>query len=297
MTAYYNEWEPYPAQWLRNLIVAGLIAPGDVDTRSIEEVTADDIKGYAQVHMFAGLGVWSYALRQAGWDDDRPVWSCSCPCQPFSSAGKRKAFDDARHLWPHAFRLISQCRPGVVFGEQVSGKNGLAWLDAVQTDLEGRGYAVGALGVSAAGVGAPHIRKRLYFVADAEWDSDRGCGPGAVTGAATGVQGEDGQRQRIRSDSGAGCAAGVDVRPDAQGEQVGTAGQSWGEAGNPLRGFWADCEWLPTIDGRWMPTQRGIFPMVVGHPGRVEQLRAYGNSLCAETAIEFVKAYMECRRR
>ena len=46
MTAYYNEWEPYPAQWLRNLIKAGLIAPGDVDERSIKDVKADDLKGY-----------------------------------------------------------------------------------------------------------------------------------------------------------------------------------------------------------------------------------------------------------
>lgn len=52
--AYYNEIDPYAAQWLRNLIAAGHIAPGDVDERSIEDVKPDDIKHYTQCHFFAG---------------------------------------------------------------------------------------------------------------------------------------------------------------------------------------------------------------------------------------------------
>ncbi|MGU3495913.1 DNA cytosine methyltransferase [Xanthobacteraceae bacterium A53D] len=164
--AYYNEIEPYAAEWLRNLIAAGLIAPGDVDERSIVDVRPDDLRGYAQCHFFAGVGVWSYALRRAGWPDDRPVWTGSCPCQPFSSAGKGGGFDDERHLWPAMHHLISQCRPDVVFGEQVASKDGLAWLDLVQADLEGSGYAGGAVDLCAAGVGAPHIRQRLWWVAE-----------------------------------------------------------------------------------------------------------------------------------
>jgi len=165
--ALYNEIEPYAAQWLRNLIAAGRIAPGDVDERSIHELAAADLRGYTQVHFFAGIGVWSYALRLAGWPDDRPVWTGSCPCQPFSAAGKGAGFADERHLWPAFHHLIRECRPPVVFGEQVASKDGLKWLDAVQFDLEGAGYAVGAADLCAAGVGAPHIRQRLYWVADA----------------------------------------------------------------------------------------------------------------------------------
>jgi hypothetical protein len=79
VTAYYNEIEPFAAQWLRNLIDAGHIAPGVVDTRSIEEVTANDLKGFTQCHFFAGIGVWSYALRRAGWSDDRPSGQVHAP--------------------------------------------------------------------------------------------------------------------------------------------------------------------------------------------------------------------------
>lgn len=165
MAAYYNEIEPFAAQWLRNLIQAGLIADGEVDERSIVDVSGSDLRGFTQCHFFAGIGVWSYALRKSGWSDDREVWTGSCPCQPFSSAGRGGAFDDERHLWPHFFRLIQEQRPDVVFGEQVSSKDGLAWLDFVCADLEAEDYTVGALDTCAAGVGAPHVRQRLYWVA------------------------------------------------------------------------------------------------------------------------------------
>ncbi|MGQ5989282.1 DNA cytosine methyltransferase [Serratia sp. IR-2025] len=168
--AYYNEIDPYAAQWLRNLIAAGHIAPGDVDERSIEDVKPDDLRNYTQCHFFAGIGVWSYALRNAGWPDDKPVWTGSCPCQPFSAAGKGSGFDDERHLWPHFHWLISECRPQYVFGEQVAGGNANAWFDLVQADLENLGYAFGLVPFPSAGVGAPHIRDRAYWVADAAGD-------------------------------------------------------------------------------------------------------------------------------
>ncbi|WP_045952841.1 DNA cytosine methyltransferase [Achromobacter xylosoxidans] len=165
--AYYNEIDPYAADWLRNLIAAGHIAPGDVDERSIEDVHPDDLRPYTQCHFFAGIGVWSYALRRAGWPDDRPVWTGSCPCQPFSAAGKGTAFDDERHLWPAWHWLIQERRPPVVFGEQVASKDAEPWLDLVSADLEALVYAFGAVPFPAASVGAPHIRDRLYWLASA----------------------------------------------------------------------------------------------------------------------------------
>lgn len=167
VAAYYNEIDPFAAQWLRNLIGGGHIAPGEVDERSIEDVTPDDLRGFTQCHFFAGIGVWSHSLRLAGWPDDKPVWTGSCPCQPFSAAGKGDGFADERHLWPHFFHLISERRPQHVFGEQVASGNANIWFDLVQADLEGMGYALGLVPFTSAGIGAPHIRERAYWVANA----------------------------------------------------------------------------------------------------------------------------------
>lgn len=170
--AYYNEIDPHAAQWLRNLIDMGLIAFGDVDERDIRDITPNELRGYTQCHFFAGIGVWSYALRLAGWPDERPVWTGSPPCQPFSAAGRRAGVADERHLWPHWHHLIRECRPEQVFGEQVASKDGLGWLDLVQSDMEGSDYACGAVDLCAAGVGAPHIRQRQFFFFTALGTSD-----------------------------------------------------------------------------------------------------------------------------
>lgn len=179
VTAYYNEIDPFAAQWLRNLIDAGHIAPGVVDTRSIEEVTANDLKGFTQCHFFAGIGVWSYALRRSGWPDDRPVWTGSCPCQPFSVCGSKAGKNDERHLFPAWFRLISECQPDVIFGEQVASKDGLDWLDDVQASLERASYAFAGFDLCAAGFGAPHIRQRLFWVADSDRKQYQKCHSGS----------------------------------------------------------------------------------------------------------------------
>jgi DNA (cytosine-5)-methyltransferase 1 len=305
MTAYYNEIDPYAAQWLRNLIAAGHIAPGYVDERSIVDVKSEDLRGYTQCHFFAGIGVWSHALRLSKWADDRRVWTGSCPCQPFSNAGKGEGFNDERHLWPHFERLIRECRPSVVFGEQVASKDAEPWIDLVQTDLEALGYAFGAIPFPSASVGAPHIRDRLYWVGDA--DNERS--------QEHRRHGELHLRQPDRPNQGrldfnASVAGGLadsdssrwesrqrDDQTTRHGDSSSTTGcDDRHESTGPTNGFWRAPDWLFCRDGKWRPVRSGSFPLVNGATGRVGRLRAYGNAINAKAAQAFIESYLEATK-
>jgi len=274
----YNENNPYASKWLRALSEAGHIAHGKVDDRSISKITSGDIAAdVTQFHAFAGIGAWSFALRLAGWPDDVPVWTGSCPCTPFSVSGQRKGAADARHLWPAWFALISKCRPPVIFGEQVVSPLGRLWFDAVSADLETLGYAVGASDLCAASVGAPHIRQRLFFVARLG----------------------DSKRERI-SHEGSG-------RADSSQAEMQEAGQRqwlWPDIGQPdnaLPDFWEDCEWIDCSDGKRRPFKPGVRPLADGPSRRVGRvrgdragrMRGYGNAIVPQVAAVFIRAFLE----
>jgi DNA (cytosine-5)-methyltransferase 1 len=263
---YYNEHDPKAAAWLRELIKQGHIPTGIVDTRSITEVKPHELTDYTQCHFFAGIGGWSYALQLAGWPTDRAVWTGSCPCQPFSSAGNQLGAADARHLWPVFVHLIAQCRPPIVFGEQVASAIGKGWLDGVCTDLEAEGYACGAAVLGAHSVGAPHIRQRLYWVANTE--SERSS-PGSIRPALT------------ESWQGGGLGHANDEGPQRRIER--------GDRGNQ-RTPWATSVVLPCTDGKTRRIESGTFPLAHGVPGRVGLLRGYGNAIVPQVAAAFIEA-------
>jgi DNA (cytosine-5)-methyltransferase 1 len=171
---YHNEIDGYAAQWTRNLMKKGLIPDGFVDERDVRDVQPMDLWGFTRCHFFSGIAGWACALRLAGVSDDFPLWTGSCPCQPFSVAGQQKGFADERHLWPIWAKLIAQSRPAIVLGEQVAGA--AAWLRLVRGDLEALGYAVGAIPIEAASAGADHLRDRIWFVAHAEGEQARAAG-------------------------------------------------------------------------------------------------------------------------
>jgi len=270
--AYYNENDPKAAAWLRELIRGSHIANGFVDERSIEDVKPNDLKMFTQCHFFAGIGGWSYALRLAGWPDDRPVWTGSCPCQPFSAAGKGAGFADERHLWPAWFHLVRSVRSQHIFGEQVA--NALPWLDLVCADLEGEDYTTGAAIVGAHSIGAPHIRQRLYWVTDA---------------AAARFQGSPGRssiesgllRRVIAEDSKLGNSKLHGFDTQDQREVVGSKdARSGGRLLKPQGSNSSDwtCEWISCTDGKARPVEPGTFPLAHGIPARVGLLRGYGNA-------------------
>ena len=286
--AYYNENDKFAAQWLRNLIAANLIAPGDVDERDIRDVRSADLRNYVQCHFFAGIGVWSYALRRAAWPDHRKIWTGSCPCQPFSAAGKGGGFDDERHLWPAWQYLIEQCNPDVVVGEQVASPNGYSWLDLVQADLEATGYTCGPVVLPAAGFGAPHGRHRIFYLAHAAGGGQREFRR----------QSEPGRERHADIGSAAGNlanAAGGQFQ-ESFGRQEGRDGPGPARKNNPdapVNGFWLDADWIYCRDGKWRPVEPGTFPLAHGAASRVGRLRAYGNAINAEQAIEFCKAVID----
>lgn len=300
MTAFYNEIDPYAAAGLRNLIAAGHIAPGIVDERPVQEIEPYELVGFTQCHFFAGIGVWSHALRRAGWADDRPVWTGSCPCQPFSNAGQKKGFQDDRHLWPYWKNLIDQCRPSIVIGEQVA--SALDWVDLVSADMEGSGYAFGANDLCAAGFGGAHIRQRIYFVGLAD-DDDAGPQRYRKPGQFDGP----GRRQNSSRYGAADSTFGGLADSECDGQhRSGALGQGrWSKPSDgssrdtdaershaPLLGR-TPVDWLYCRDGKWRPVEPGTFPLVDETPARVGRLRAYGNALDAQTAIEFCATVKE----
>ncbi|WP_416221818.1 DNA cytosine methyltransferase, partial [Salmonella enterica] len=236
-------------------------------------------------------------------------------------------------LWPTWRQLIKECAPYVIFGEQVASKDGLTWFDAVQLDLEEAEYAVAVVDLCAAGFGAPHIRQRLFWVADADsqcMETPVECGERGGIEFANGCSliglahpdndsrerrlsgWQDSQREVINGSSGCGSTDSRLVNADNEQRPLATtagshedisrqwnknsealAGSGSDSNASPVNSFWRDADWLFCRDGKWRPVKPGIKPLVNGTPGRVGQLRAYGNAIVAPVAETFIRAYME----
>ncbi len=190
---YYNEHDPFAAAWLRELIAAGEIPAGHVDERDIQYVQPSDLVGYRHCHWFAGVGGWALAMQLAEWPDV-PLWTGSCPCQPFSSAarGQNRGTSDARHLWPIWRALIAARRPRLICGEQVAAAHD--WLDQVWDDMDALSYTFRPVVLPACAIGADHIRERIYFCGDTNRDGESGV---PVDAALAGVSWRRGQPERV----------------------------------------------------------------------------------------------------
>ena len=323
---YYNDNDAFCIQWQKYLAENLFIPAGKFDDRSIQDVQPDDLAGFKQCHFFAGIGGWSRALELVGWPEDREVWTASCPCQPFSVAGKGRGVADDRHLWPDLYRLINQCRPAIVFGEQVASSDGWDWFATVRSDLEKSNYAVGGAGLCAAGVGAPHIRQRIYWVAvrDSQrfpfpcWEgreSERAIvgDDGGVAHAYNGGKGmeprsnlqlEQRQEDIARTGLGRGGKDGRVYNPGGAGLE-GHAGDEAG-SGEPGRdgtetqrpvtastaGDWDGCQFAPCADGKARPIKPGILPVAHGVSNRVGLIKGYGNAIVPQVAAAFIEGVM-----
>lgn len=322
MPAYYNEIDPAAVAVLRELIARDVIAPGDVDDRSIKDVSPDELSGYTQCHFFAGGGLWSVAARLAGWPDERELWTGSCPCQPFSAAGKGRGADDPRHLWPDFHRLIRTRRPPVVMGEQVAGAAGYAWFDGVRADLANEDYASRPVDIPASAVDAPHQRNRLYWIAVVNAARERRgegrpqhefwSGRHAVTDADVQLQpdsdssGRDwrpeaskrSQEQRAASEWADGCvltdAAGIGQQVPPSGRQPTVEGPQRAPDIRRNGSWWSDFEWIISpLDGKARRAKPGLPFLVDGLRGRVDLWRVGGNAISPILAAEVIAAFLE----
>ena len=318
MAAYYNEFDPFAASWLKELIKDGLIADGVVDDRSITEISPSDLNEFTQCHFFAGIGGWSVALRLAGWPDNKPVWTGSPPCQPFSVAGKQTGKDDERHLWPVFFNLIKEQAPPTVFGEQVASAIRHGWFDDLQEDLEKQNYASAMAVLPACSVGAPHKRERLFFVANSKHD---GCDRQKVNQAESSCDKQNvglsdgGYSSSEREPTGGSTfwdggiisgnvsvANSNDSRQPRSGEFRRPINTETGENREIDRvidvgsfsNFWERSDFLYCRDGkaRQVPTEPALFPLADGIPNRVGILRGAGNAIVPQVAAEVIKAFM-----
>lgn len=319
MSVYYNEIEPSAIAWLKELIKAGEIPDGHIDTRSIVDVRPEELSGFDQCHFFAGIAGWPLALRMAGYEHVKGLWTGSCPCQPFSAAGKRKGTSDARHLWPEMRRLVEQCRPAIVLGEQVASKDGRTWCAGVRADMEALGYAFGAADLCAAGIGAPHIRQRLYWGGMGDAEGGRREGKPVHTNRDSAVrvaQADAGgmaepecapaEQGRATDKSAEGAGARSAGTPDESGRR-GDIGGRLGDANNPgSQGHgdtgertrelspWSPSTLIHCADGktRRICPEPGVFPLAHGVPGRVGLLRGYGNAIVPQLAAIFVESFI-----
>ncbi|QNT79267.1 DNA cytosine methyltransferase [Entomobacter blattae] len=287
MTHLYNDTDRNANAWLAEIIKNHLLPDGDINEGSISEITPDEVSGYTQCHFFSGIGGWPYALQLAGWPEDMPIWTGSCPCQPYSVAGKKQGDNDTRHLWPDLFRLIKANRPPVVMGEQVAGKLGYAWFDGVCADLEGEGYTCRAVDIPSCAVNAPHIRNRLYWIAMANTDSQRlkECFREKPNG-----------QEQLRTPN-------LDDMADSNsiGQQEGKRDMQDAGYGKVFAttydSFWDN--WVPVtskLDGKTRRAEPTIPLLVDGLSGRVALMRGYGNAIVPPLAAQVIRAFMESLR-
>lgn len=326
MKVYFNENDRFAAAWLGNLF-----PQAKIDQRSILDVQAEDVVQYHRAHFFGGIGGWEYALHLAGWPEDFPVWTGSCPCQPFSCAGKGEGEKDERHLWPELRRLIEKCLPPVCFGEQVASKDGREWLSRVRSDLEALGYAVGCADLCAPGASAPHLRQRLFWVADSRspecrrrdqsrWKHRRevhapnGCGPVGLADSngwrpygwkdtTKPQKAKDSMQAEANGDSGFPVALGDSFskglerhsRNGDNGHQPGwinTEPNGSVATASPTRP-WDRFATVYCSDGKTRRFEHESFPLATGVSNRVGKLRGYGNAICPQIAAVFITAFME----
>jgi DNA (cytosine-5)-methyltransferase 1 len=225
------------------------------------------------------------------------------PCQPFSVAGKQRGAADDRHLWPEMCRVIDECRPAWVLGENVPGIIGME-LDRVLSDLENLSYTCWPVVVPACAVDARHRRDRVWIVAYSERDGFASCANAGITGEIPGAEpsGENHSANAPGASSSGALAKGKRPRLEKRGKQPTreerSPAQRSGEAvanresellyrsepdgdAGGRGGFANGCQW---------PVEPAVGRVAHGIPARSHRLKGLGNAIVPQVAEVFLRA-------
>lgn len=256
-----------------------------------------DIRTLTKESFYERTGLYSVDVISGGF-----------PCQPFSTAGKRRGREDDRYLWPEMVRVIEELRPAWVIGENVAGIIGLA-LDSVLSDLEGKGYATRTFLIPASGVGAPHQRYRTAIVACSESASREGLpvrkteeepGPG-IRGDVCNTPGQGlphrpgiqvgGQQEKLESERPGSHVPHTGSRQTVRGFKFcESTGKTPGEAHYKRRGKAEYEGW------KWWEAEPGVGRVADGVPNRVDRLKCLGNAAVPQQFYPVFRAVVWCGR-
>ena len=205
------------------------------------------------------------------------------PCQPFSIAGSQRGEKDTRHLWPDMFRIVKECKPTWVIGENVSGHIKLG-LDTVLQDLESEGYSVRAFSISASSIGANHQRERVWIIAHSNMENTRQHGRRIESTWNTESIGPRTSEETERS-SDTNKINGSSERASLVGESsdANSQGLQGRRSEQQLR---KDETKRPTSWDSWWESEPSVGRVANGIPHRVDRLKGLGNSLVP--AIPFI---------
>ena len=230
------------------------------------------------------------------------VLSGGFPCQPYSSAGKRKGKEDERHLWPEMLRAIREIQPTWVVGENVRGLtnwNGGMVFDEVQADLENEGYEVTPFLLPACAVNAPHRRDRIWFVAYANKCSKRSPGESGEIESNRSKNDDEQSSRRKQTEQHTGCSdvcksnSNTNNQGLQRSENIGSIGKSKENRNKFFAGL------LPS---NWekFPTKSPICNGNDGFPTeldgitiskwRTESIKGGGNAIVPQVALQIFKA-------
>ena len=227
------------------------------------------------------------------------------PCQPFSIAGKQKAVQDDRHLWPDMLRVIKETRPRWVIGENVrnivSISDGMV-LEQVYLDLESQGYEVQSFIIPASAVNAPHQRYRTWIVAHSECNKHRQeirrSSEETSEVSREHRQNDNQSRQSSGASSIRFSDKGYDDVAHTNQERVFSTkiarnnGKDKQKSNDEHIGRCSTAFGRKVLQGNWS-VEPNVGRVAHGIPNRVDRLKGLGNAIVPQIAYQIGKAIME----